>query len=123
MPIVVSAPCRPSIDSLVAAVDATVYALGQAAHRGMLVICELVVEKGVDVAAMSDDGITALIAAASEGHAGIVELLLGKAKADPDAKDKVNTTETWNAMHPSIDRSENVGGGLARPLHECVRFP
>lgn len=55
----------------------------------MLVICELVVEKGVDVAARSDDGITALIAAASEGHAGIVELLLGKAKADPDAKDKV----------------------------------
>lgn len=56
----------------------------------MLVICELVVEKGVDVAAMSDDGITALIAAASEGHAGIVELLLGeKANADPDAKDKV----------------------------------
>lgn len=57
----------------------------------MLVICELVVEKGVDVAAMSDDGITALIAAASEGHAGIVELLLEKAKADPDAKDKVQS--------------------------------
>lgn len=54
-------------------------------------ICELVVEKGVDVSAKSDDGITALIAAASEGHAAIVELLLGKANADPDAKDKVPT--------------------------------
>lgn len=63
--------------------------LRQAAHRGMLSICELVVEKDVDVAAMSDDGITALIAAASEGHAAIVELLLEKAKAGPDAKDKV----------------------------------
>lgn len=65
----------------------------QAAHRGMLSICELVVEKDVDVAAMSDDGITALIAAASEGHAAIVELLLGKAKAGPDAKDKVTFTK------------------------------
>lgn len=62
----------------------------------MLVICELVVEKGVDVAAMSDDGITALIAAASEGHAGIVELLLGKAKADPDAKDKVSAIQIYD---------------------------
>lgn len=52
-------------------------------------ICELVVEKGLDVGAMSDDGITALIAAASEGHAAIVELLLGKGNAHPDAKDKV----------------------------------
>lgn len=57
----------------------------------MLSICELLVEKEVDVAAMSDDGITALIAGASEGHAAIVDVLLGKAKADPDAKDKVRT--------------------------------
>lgn len=55
----------------------------------MLSICELVVEADVDVGAMSHDGITALIAAASEGHSAIVELLLGKAKASPDAKDKV----------------------------------
>lgn len=61
----------------------------QAAHRGMLSICELVVGADVNVGAMSHDGITALIAAASEGHAAIVELLLGKAKAGPDAKDKV----------------------------------
>lgn len=61
----------------------------QAAHRGMVSICELVVENGVDVGAKSDDGITALIAAASEGHAEIVELLLGKTETDPDAKDKV----------------------------------
>lgn len=52
-------------------------------------ICQLVIERGMDVGAMSDDGITALIAAASEGHANIVELLLGRAKADPNATDKV----------------------------------
>lgn len=68
----------------------------------MLIICELVVEKGVDVAAMSDDGITALIAAASEGHAGIVELLLGKAQADPDAKDKVKTKNLEPKMTAQI---------------------
>lgn len=77
----------------------------------MLVICELVVEKGVDVAAMSDDGITALIAAASEGHAGIVELLLGKARADPDAKDKVQKKHEPESaagvgrLHPSLSRT------------------
>lgn len=63
--------------------------LSQAAHRGMLSICELVVEKGVNVDGVSDDGITGLIAGASEGHADIVSLLVGEAKADPDAKDKV----------------------------------
>lgn len=55
----------------------------------MLSICELVVAKGVDVSAMSDHGITGLIAAASEGHVAIVELLLVKGEAEPDAKDKV----------------------------------
>lgn len=76
-----TAPTRPSIH----AASCTVR---QAAHRGMSSICKLVVENGVDVGAKSDDGITALIAAASEGHADIVELLLGEAKAEPDAKDK-----------------------------------
>eukprot|EP00903_Cladosiphon_okamuranus_P016883 g15565.t1 len=82
----------------------------QAAHRGMLVICELVVDK-VDVAATSDDGITALIAAASEGHAGIVELLLGKAKADPDAKDKDGTTAL---MAASVRGHKDVVDALLR---------
>lgn len=81
-----------SIRSCAWSLSAT-FVRGQAAHRGMLSICELVVEKGVDVAAMSDDGITALIAAASEGHAAIVDLLLGKAGADANAKDKVITED------------------------------
>lgn len=80
----------------------------------MLVICELVVEKDVDVAAMSDDGVTALIAAASEGHAGIVELLLDKAEADPDAKDKVN--EHYRTTNPAED-------GISGDRFTHARFP
>lgn len=62
----------------------------QAAHRGMLSICELLLDKEVDVEAMSEDGFTALIAGASGGHAHIVELLLEKGKANPNARDKVH---------------------------------
>ena len=63
--------------------------VGQAAHRGMASVCELLLEKGVDVEAMSEDGFTALVAGASEGHAGVVELLLEKGRANPNTKDKV----------------------------------
>lgn len=57
----------------------------------MFSICELLLDKEVDVEAMSEDGFTALIAGASGGHAHIVELLLEKGKANPNARDKVNT--------------------------------
>lgn len=53
-------------------------------------VCELILEKGMDVGAVSDDGITALIAAAGEGHANIVQLLLEKAGADPNTRDKAS---------------------------------
>mmetsp|Transcript_2039 Transcript_2039/g.4441 ORF Transcript_2039/g.4441 Transcript_2039/m.4441 type:complete len:919 (+) Transcript_2039:171-2927(+) len=68
--------------------------LVQAAHRGLTSIVDLLLEHGkdsVDVNAPSDEGITAIIAASSEGHEKVVQALIG-AKADVDAKDKDGTT-------------------------------
>lgn len=67
----------------------------------METICQLLIEKGMDVGAASIDGVTALIAAASEGHADIVELLLSRANADPNARDKVGhwATTSYASLH------------------------
>lgn len=67
----------------------------QAAHRGMTEIVSLVLEydksKTVDIEAPNVDGISALIAAASEGHSVIVKSLLA-AKANVNTVDKDSTT-------------------------------
>jgi len=66
----------------------------QASHRGLTSIVKALIEKNAGKAdfinAASEDGITALIAAASEGQADCVKLLI-EAKADVNAKDKDGT--------------------------------
>jgi len=46
----------------------------------------------LDVNAVNDEGITALVAASSEGHHAVVELLVSKTAAAVNAKDKDGTT-------------------------------
>lgn len=75
----------------------------QASHRGLTEVVKALLEKHaangskedfLDVA--SEDGITPLTAASSEGHAECVKLLVD-AKADVNAKDKDNTTSLMAA--------------------------
>jgi len=82
--------------------DTKVSTLLQASHRGLEGIVASLLEKhesGGDAGSIqskyidypSEEGITPLIAAASEGHTGILNLLIS-AKADVNAKDKDGTT-------------------------------
>ena len=70
----------------------------QASHRGLSALAQQLIEKhkqsGGDAAyldAPSDEGISPLIAASSEGHIEVVKLLIA-AGANVDAKDKDDTT-------------------------------
>jgi len=66
----------------------------QAAHRGMSNVTEKLLEKTTKPAfvnAASEDGISPLIAASSEGHVEVVKQLIA-AKADINGKDKDGTT-------------------------------
>eukprot|EP00562_Extubocellulus_spinifer_P004543 CAMPEP_0178518028 /NCGR_PEP_ID=MMETSP0696-20121128/26021_1 /TAXON_ID=265572 /ORGANISM="Extubocellulus spinifer, Strain CCMP396" /LENGTH=908 /DNA_ID=CAMNT_0020148529 /DNA_START=66 /DNA_END=2792 /DNA_ORIENTATION=- len=70
----------------------------QASHRGMKDIVKLLLEKHLAggthegwINSSSDEGITPLIAAASEGHKEVVENLIVTGKADVDASDKDGT--------------------------------
>jgi ankyrin repeat protein len=80
--------------------DHKVTTLLQAAHRGMVNVTKALLDKHaanpsageenwVDDA--SDEGVTPLLAAASEGHIAIVRQLLSTGKADVNAKDKEGT--------------------------------
>ena len=74
--------------------DKKVTTLLQAAHKGLSNITEKLLEKNSKpeyLNAASEDGITPLIAASSEGHVAIVKQLIA-AKADINAKDKDGTT-------------------------------
>jgi len=72
----------------------------QASHRGLTDVAENLVNKHLNdkknkekpyIDEPSEDGITPLIAACSEGHEEIVKLLITTAKADVNAKDKDGT--------------------------------
>lgn len=80
--------------------DHKVTTLLQAAHRGMVNVTKALLDKHaaspsageenwVDDA--SDEGVTPLLAAASEGHTAILKQLLSTGKADVNAKDKEGT--------------------------------
>lgn len=85
--------------------DTSVSTLLQASHRGLEKIVELLLEKHLSTADTNDkdsiqskyidfpssEGITPLIAAASEGHSAILNMLIS-AKADINARDKDGTT-------------------------------
>eukprot|EP00611_Tribonema_gayanum_P006618 TRINITY_DN1589_c0_g1_i2.p1 TRINITY_DN1589_c0_g1~~TRINITY_DN1589_c0_g1_i2.p1 ORF type:complete len:158 (-),score=55.05 TRINITY_DN1589_c0_g1_i2:114-587(-) len=55
-------------------------------------VAQHLIAKGVDPGAVSEDGVTALIAAASEGHAEIVQKLVQEAGASPDQADAKGLT-------------------------------
>jgi ankyrin repeat protein len=83
--------------------EKNVSTLLQASHRGLTDIVNALLEKHNSnggtkdfLDAASDDGITPLIAAASEGHTGCVNLLLA-ATADVNAKDKDGTNSVMAA--------------------------
>jgi ankyrin repeat protein len=81
--------------------DRKVNTLLQASHRGLTEIVKLLLEKHgkkegyVDDA--SDEGITPLIAAASEGHVDVVQLLIDSKQANVNAKDKDGTNSLMAA--------------------------
>jgi len=71
----------------------------QASHRGLTEVVKALLEKNSDKEYLnkpSDEGITPLIAASSEGHLDIVMLLLG-VNAEVDAKDEDQTTAVMAA--------------------------
>mmetsp|Transcript_27752 Transcript_27752/g.50067 ORF Transcript_27752/g.50067 Transcript_27752/m.50067 type:complete len:944 (+) Transcript_27752:153-2984(+) len=86
--------------------DHQVTTLLQAAHRGIANVTEALLDKHaaspkageenwVDDA--SDEGVTPLLAAASEGHVTILQKLLSTGKADVNAKDKEGTNSLMAA--------------------------
>ena len=75
----------------------------QASHRGLTDVVKAILEKhaangakGDLVDAASEDGVSPVTAASSEGHTGCVKLLVD-AKADVNAKDKDSTTSLMAA--------------------------
>ncbi len=95
----------------------------QAAHRGISNVTKVLLnrhalspkaweESWVDYA--SNEGVTPLLAAASEGHVSIVNMLLYAGRADVNAKDKEGTNSLMAAAamgssgsHPSADRDQS----------------
>mmetsp|Transcript_27152 Transcript_27152/g.56530 ORF Transcript_27152/g.56530 Transcript_27152/m.56530 type:complete len:949 (-) Transcript_27152:246-3092(-) len=86
--------------------DHQVTTLLQAAHRGIANVTDALLDKHaaspkageenwVDDA--SDEGVTPLLAAASEGHVSILQKLLSTGKADVNAKDKEGTNSLMAA--------------------------
>jgi len=78
----------------------------QASHRGITNVTKALLDRhaadakaGTEswVDAPSDEGVTPLLAAASEGHEEIVSLLLSTGKADVNAKDKEGTNSLMAA--------------------------
>merc|ERR1719424_1781710 len=65
----------------------------QSSHKGQKAVVEALLERQaeVDVGACNDEGITALIAAASEGHHEIVQMLVTKTDHDVNIQDKDGT--------------------------------
>jgi ankyrin repeat protein len=60
-----------------------------AAHHGLEGVATSLIAKGVNASAQSTaSGLTALIAAANEGHTGIVRALLEVAKVNPNQADR-----------------------------------
>jgi len=93
--------------------DSGVSTLLQAAHRGMTDVVRLLLEtNNVAIDASNEDGINALVAAASEGHAEIVEMLISS-KAAVDVADKDQTTALMAGAvrgHGSIVKSLLTAG-------------
>lgn len=86
--------------------DHKVTTLLQAAHRGITNVTEALLDKHASspkageenwVDDASDEGVTPLLAAASEGHVAILKKLLSTGKADVNAKDKENTNSLMAA--------------------------
>ncbi|KAL9181110.1 hypothetical protein ACHAXT_009915 [Thalassiosira profunda] len=86
--------------------DHGVTTLLQAAHRGIANVTNALLDKhsaspkaGEEgwVDAASDEGVTPLLAAASEGHLAILDKLLSTGKADVNAKDKEGTNSLMAA--------------------------
>lgn len=86
--------------------DHKVTTLLQAAHRGIVNVTEALLnkhaaspKKGEETWAddASDEGVTPLLAASSEGHVPIVNMLLNTGKADVNAKDKEGTNSLMAA--------------------------
>ena len=80
--------------------DHKVTTLLQAAHRGMVNVTKALLDKHAEspsggeenwVDDASDEGVTPLLAAASEGHTAILKQLLSTGKANVNAKDKEGT--------------------------------
>jgi ankyrin repeat protein len=80
--------------------DHKVTTLLQAAHRGMVNVTKALLDKHLAnpsaseetwVDDASDEGVTPLLAAASEGHSAILKQILSTGKADVNAKDKEGT--------------------------------
>lgn len=80
--------------------DKKVTTLLQASHRGLTEIAKALIQKNAGkegfIDAASEDGITPLIAAASEGQTDCVKILID-AKANVNAKDKDGTTSLMAA--------------------------
>jgi len=80
----------------------------QASHRGLTEVVKNLLEKHGDkdgyVDEKSDEGITPLISAASEGHEEIVKLLTESKKVDVDGKDKDGT----NSLMAASARGHNL---------------
>ena len=63
-------------------------------------IVKALLAAGADVTAANNEGITALIAACSEGHVSVVELLLENEGVDAIARDKDGTSAVMAAAVP-----------------------
>ena len=86
--------------------DHKVTTLLQAAHRGIINVTEALLNKHAEspkageenwVDDASDEGVTPLLAASSEGHVVILNKLLSTGKADVNAKDKEGTNSLMAA--------------------------
>ena len=80
-----------------------------AALDGLNEIVELLIAKGADVNAKSDDGWTSLHDAASIGHNEIVELLIAKG-ADVNAKNNYGNTPLDLASGETVNFLRKHGG-------------
>jgi ankyrin repeat protein len=94
----------------------------QASHRGMTEIVKLLLEKHGDKPGYLDDasteGITPLIAASSEGHIDIVQLLVDTKRINVNAKDKDGTTALMAACARGYYKVVEILVQAGAPLNE-----
>jgi FOG: Ankyrin repeat len=98
--------------------------LMKAAMGGHVEIARELIALGADVNAKTDEGVTAIMIAAFNGHADVVEAIVAAHEIKIKTKPKVEKTEqmTWQAFFATAFKKPDAADSKARAIARAERF-